>query len=129
MIEKKKQYIFGALLVATLLVTVILNVSAATFDSDIVPNSNGNYRLGTSAGDWSSINDTIFFNGSNVGIADSSFSPGSQLHVRGDVRVEGGDVYVNSNSYGVILVSPDNSCWRLTVDDTGSVAAVSVTCP
>jgi hypothetical protein len=131
MITKKRQYMFGAVLVMALLAAVIFNVSAATFDSDIVPNSNGDYRLGNSPGDWSSINDTIFFTtDSKVGISDSAFTPDTRLHVVGTVKVEHGDVYISSNANGVILTAPDSSCWMVTVDNAGALTAVSVpTCP
>jgi prepilin-type N-terminal cleavage/methylation domain-containing protein len=67
--------------------TSIARVSAATFDSNIIPSSTGNYSLGTSALTWSSINQTIYFNGSNVGIGVAS--PPNALTVAGTIRTAG----------------------------------------
>lgn len=128
---KRTWYAFGGILAAVfLLATVIFQVSAATFDSDIVPETASTYGLGTFSGDWTSINDTIFFDGSNnVGISNSSFSPSARLHVRGDVRVTNGDIYIDSSSRGVILVSLSGSCWRLAVDNAGVLSSATTTCP
>ncbi len=57
----------------------------------------------------------------NVGINETT--PGSAL------EVGGGDVYVNGSANGVILRSPDNSCWRIQVDNTGAVTTTAVSCP
>jgi hypothetical protein len=46
-----------------------------------------------------------------------------------DVGVEDGDVYVTNSLNGVILTSPDNQCWRVTVDNTGAISTSSVACP
>lgn len=131
MTRKRTLYIFGGALVLTaLLVAVVLNVYAATtFDSDIVPDTSGVYGLGALQGDWDSINATIFFDSYYVGISSASFTPTSRLHVRGDVRVENGDVYIDTYGKGVIVKSPDTACWRLTVDNSGVVGAATTTCP
>lgn len=110
-----------------LLTAAILRVSAATFDSDIVPDLSGAYGLGTSEGDWSSINDTIFFVGSNVGVGEPS--PTSRLHVQGDVLVDDGDVYIEDSGNGVILKDLSDACWRLTVDNSGVLATATTSCP
>lgn len=126
MTGKRTLYIFGgALALVALLAMVILNVSAATFDSDIVPDVGGTYQLGASPEDWRSINNTIFFSGPNVGIG---VTPTAPLHVQGNLRVENGDVYIDNKSYGVILRDPADACWRLTVDNSGVVGATSTTC-
>ncbi len=65
--------------------TSVARVSAATFDSNIVPSTGNTLKLGVSANDWQSINNTIFFNGANVGIGASS--PGQTLEVNGGVRL------------------------------------------
>lgn len=63
----------------------VARVSAATFDSDIVPSTGSTLKLGVSQNDWQSINNTIFFNGANVGIGASS--PNQTLEVNGGVRL------------------------------------------
>lgn len=57
----------------------------------------------------------------NVGIGNTS--PGTKL------EVGGGDIYVNNSANGVILKSPDGSCWRITVDNSGNLTTTAVTCP
>jgi prepilin-type N-terminal cleavage/methylation domain-containing protein len=110
--------------------TSVSRVSAAVFDSNVIPDAGSSYKLGTSWEDWRSINDTIFFSSSTVGIGPSSFTPEAELHVQGSVKVDGGDLYTNSSLYGPILKSPNNSCWRMTVSDKGLLVGESVTtCP
>jgi type II secretory pathway pseudopilin PulG len=65
--------------------TSIARVSAATFDSDIRASSTNTYKIGAGAAEWQSINNTIYFSGSNVGIGVSS--PGQTLEVNGGVRI------------------------------------------
>lgn len=110
--------------------TAVARVSAAKFDSDIVPGLGNNHALGISAAAWRSINDTIFFSGSNVGVGAAPFGPAAPLHVQGDLRVAGGDLNINSFGKSVILRSPDGSCWQLAVNNiSGAVSADGITCP
>lgn len=67
------------------LVTSIARVSAATFDSDIRASTSNVYKIGTQAGEWQAINNTIYFSGSNVGIGVSS--PAMNLEVNGGLRL------------------------------------------
>lgn len=57
----------------------------------------------------------------NVGIG--TYTPTAKLHV------VGGDVYVNSIGSGVIIRSPNGSCFRITVSDSGTLGTTSVGCP
>ena len=63
----------------------VARVSAATFDSNIVPSANNTYKLGNAAQDWTSINNTIYFSSGYVGIG--AASPGQTLEVNGGVRL------------------------------------------
>lgn len=64
--------------------TSVSRVSAATFDSDIVP-STTNLKIGTSGSLWSSINNLIYFSGTNVGF--NVAGPTQQVEVNGGVRL------------------------------------------
>lgn len=57
----------------------------------------------------------------NVGVGTNQ--PNSKL------QVANGDVSIETIGTGLILKSPDGSCWRLTVDDTGQVVSTKITCP
>jgi hypothetical protein len=65
---------------------------------------------------------TISGNG-NVGLSTGTLLPSSKLHVKG------GDVYVDNIASGVIMKSPNGSCWRVTVDNTGNLVRTAITCP
>jgi hypothetical protein len=45
------------------------------------------------------------------------------------VQVAGGDVYIQDIDNGVIMKSPDGGCWRLTVNNDGSIKTTVITCP
>jgi hypothetical protein len=48
----------------------------------------------------------------------------------GNVHVQSGDVYVTNNTKGIILKSPDNTCYRFTVANGGTLnAGAAVACP
>jgi hypothetical protein len=102
------------------LTTSVARVSAATFDSNIIPSTGNTFKLGASAGDWQSVNNTIIFSGSNVGIG---VTPTAKF------QVNSGDVYIDTTSRGVIQKSADGTCWRLAVSNAGALSAASTTCP
>jgi hypothetical protein len=52
-----------------------------------------------------------------------TFAPAAKL------QVLGGDVYVNTVGNGVILRSPNGSCFRTTVSNAGVLGTVGVACP
>jgi type II secretory pathway pseudopilin PulG len=107
--------------------TSVTRVSAATFDSNLVPSSTATYNVGVSGQTWSSINQVINFSGSNVGIGVSPIAP---LEVAGgNVRVDNGDIAVVSNTNGIILKDPSNVCWRIKVNASGTLVTASVGCP
>jgi len=71
---------------ANTLRTSVARVSAATFDSGIFPAATStSFKLGSNSQAWASINDTVYFSGSNVGIGVSS--PGQTLELNGGLRL------------------------------------------
>lgn len=46
-----------------------------------------------------------------------------------------GDIYLPRSGsgvgfgYGIIMKSPDNSCWRITIDNSGNMVSTAITCP
>jgi len=87
--------------------TAVARVSAATFDSDVIPSSTAQYRLGVSGQIWSSINGLIYFSGSNVGVGSNYSSPAQTLDVNGGVRinVSGATSTCDSTIRGTVWVS------------------------
>lgn len=57
----------------------------------------------------------------NFGIG--TINPNSRL------QVENGDVYISSVTSGIIMKSPNGSCWRMTVNDIGVPVFSSISCP
>jgi prepilin-type N-terminal cleavage/methylation domain-containing protein len=109
--------------------TTVARVSAATFDSDLVPSSTGK-NLGLAANMWLSVNQDIWFNGANVGVGGSSFSPVGAFEVySGNARVDSGDVYIVNNANGLVLRDPTNACWRLRVNASGTLSTTGISCP
>lgn len=45
------------------------------------------------------------------------------------LQVADGDVYIQDINNGVIMKSPDGSCWRMTINNDGSVKTTSISCP
>jgi type II secretory pathway pseudopilin PulG len=116
------------LIFSQMLQTSIARVSAATFDSNLIPSSTATYNIGVSGQTWSSINQVINFSGANVGIGVTpslaTFEVGS-----GNIRADTGDVVVASNASGLILKDSSNVCWRLRVATSGVLSTASVGCP
>ncbi len=57
----------------------------------------------------------------NVGIG--TRVPASKL------QVTDGDVFIENINNGVIMKSPDGNCWRITVQDDGSLKTTTIACP
>src|SRR5215207_3650066 len=57
----------------------------------------------------------------NVGIGNSA--PKTKLHITN------GKLYIEANGQGVIMKSPNGSCFELTVTDVGALTAAAVACP
>jgi hypothetical protein len=57
----------------------------------------------------------------NVGIGTTD--PKTKLHVRN------GKIYLEANGQGVVLKSPNGSCFELTVSDAGALTIAAIACP
>lgn len=76
----------------------VTRVNAATFDSNVIPSTGNTYKVGSSGAPWQSVNDTIYFSGSNVGIGTAS--PAQTLEVNGGVRLNTATAQPTCNSAG-----------------------------
>jgi len=54
---------------------------------------------------------------------------GTKLIENYTLEVNNGDVYVSNLAKGVILVSPNGTCYRVTVGNTGTLVSTAITCP
>ncbi len=105
--------------------TSVVRVSAASFDSNI--NASGtNLAIGSVANEWKSINNTIFFSGSNVGINTTQFTPTQSLEVR-----NGGFRLANESGVATSSLTCDSATNRGTlwfVKGSGSARDTIVVC-
>ncbi len=76
-------------LFSEMLQTSVAQVSAATFDSDLLPSSTWNNNLGLAGQLWKSINGLLYFSsdGTKLGIGAGSNPPSQTLDVNGGVRI------------------------------------------
>jgi prepilin-type N-terminal cleavage/methylation domain-containing protein len=87
---------------AEMFMTSVARVSAASFDSNLVPSSTATYSLGAAGAIWTSVNNVLYFSGSNVGVGVST--PQQTLEVNGGLRLNnsGSLPTCNSNNRGTI---------------------------
>jgi type II secretory pathway pseudopilin PulG len=97
--------------------SVVARVKASTFDSDVLPNTDGFLNMGNPASRWNN----AYFSG-KVGIGTALPSPPTKLKV-------GGDIAFSDDTQGLILMSSGGSCFRLGVSDGGVVETSAVSCP
>jgi prepilin-type N-terminal cleavage/methylation domain-containing protein len=105
----------------------IARISAATFDSSILPNAAGSLDIGSASLNWASAyfsgNVTIGTNGQlGVGGSPSALSTTKILSTNGDIGF-------STSTYGLILKSSNGTCYRLGVTNAGALSTSSVTCP
>lgn len=46
-----------------------------------------------------------------------------------EISVANGDIYLEDACNGIILTSPDGSCYRVTIDNNGVLSSAGITCP
>jgi hypothetical protein len=51
------------------------------------------------------------------------------LKFHGETRVVDHDVYITDYQKGIILTSPDGNCWRVTVENDGTLTRTQIICP
>jgi hypothetical protein len=96
--------------------SAISRVTAATFDSDLLPNANNNYDIGGSIYSW---RNGYFTRG--LGIGSSPPSKGIK---------SAGDIIVTTSTAGLVLTKPDGNCVRITVNNFGNIVTSSpFACP
>lgn len=88
-----------------MLQTSIARVSAATFDSDILPSTSTALNLGLSGQKWNSINQNIYFSGANVGIGNPS--PSYALDIAGGLEVTQTSTF--SGKVGIGTTNPSST--------------------
>ena len=82
---------------------------------------NGMFFGNSTGGNQSSETDVVEVN--------KNVEPGGGLTVSREVKLLTGDVVVSEIGKGVILKSPDGSCYRVTVQNGGGLVSTAVTCP
>lgn len=45
------------------------------------------------------------------------------------LQVANGDIYIEDINKGVIMKSPDGKCWRMTINNDGTVKTTAISCP
>ncbi|MFA5870582.1 MAG: type II secretion system protein [Candidatus Paceibacterota bacterium] len=104
----------------------ITRISAATFDSDLLPNTSNVLNLGGAGSTWKD----GFFNGAVniIGKLGVSTQPSDISGMASGIKVNG-DVSFMASANGVILKSPGGTCFRVTVTNAGALSTASSTCP
>lgn len=70
---------------------------------------------------WTANSNSIDYSNGSVGIGTEN--PKAKL------EVADGDVYVTDPTKGIILKSPNGTCFRVTIDDSGNFVRSQITCP
>ena len=65
--------------------------------------------------------DPDFFSDNNIGIGLDT--PKTKLHL------SGGNIFIDGDGRGIIMKSPDGSCWLLRIDNSGNLTAAQIDCP
>ena len=83
---------------------------------------NGVIKFQTGTAPLGSSNERMRITGTgNIGIGTND--PKAKL------QITNGDVYVDNAMRGIILKSPNENCWRVTIDNNGNFIRTSITCP
>lgn len=94
----------------------VARVNAASFDSDLLPNTSGILNLGNPGSRWKN----GYFSGS-VGVG---VDPVLTARIKTN-----GDIAFSDPTAGLILISPGAFCYRLSVNDNGGITTTTAACP
>ncbi|MDG1435066.1 MAG: hypothetical protein P8Q41_13690 [Saprospiraceae bacterium] len=108
------------------------NVNSVASYELVVGRYNTPYTPATTGFNTWNLNDRLFTIGNGTGVGAESDAmivrKSGDTEINGNVKTSG-DVHLSTISSGVILTSPNGSCWKLTVDNSGNIVTTSVTCP
>ncbi|MEK7464386.1 MAG: prepilin-type N-terminal cleavage/methylation domain-containing protein [Patescibacteria group bacterium] len=94
----------------------VTKISAATFDSSILPNSNNAYDIGNSGNNWK---DGYFLGSVGIGTAPVS---SAKLKTTGNISF-------STSSAGIIFTAPNASCILLQVNSSYQLVTSTIACP
>jgi len=68
------------------------------------------------------------FNSSDAKVGIGTFSPSEKLEVEGNVKITSGNLFIDNNEGGIVLKSPDEQCWIVTVNNNGELITTLIDC-
>jgi|GEM_PF-5789447 len=68
-------------------------------------------------------------NGTNNYMAIGSIGTNTPSVPKSRLHVFAGDVNIEQIGSGIIMKSPNGSCWRITIDNSGNLIRTAITCP
>jgi hypothetical protein len=74
----------------------------------------------------SSLNDFVWM---IDGVDELSSTEQMRLNSSGQLKVTKSDVYIENIGSGVVMKSPNGSCWRVTIDNGGNFVSTLIGCP
>lgn len=104
----------------------VARISAATFDSSLLPSTSGDLDVGGASFNWNN----AYFSG-NVSIGtDGRVGVGTSPSALSTTKIKStGDVGFSTSTYGLILMAPNSTCYRVTVNNAGTLVTTATTCP
>jgi type II secretory pathway pseudopilin PulG len=104
--------------------SAIARISAATFDSSLLPNADAVSDIGSAVMRWKSLflsNDAAFSGSLGLGVS----APTAPTKLKST-----GNIGFSTSTVGLVLVRPDGSgCFRLGISNTGGITTSSIACP
>lgn len=94
----------------------ITRVSAASFDSSVLPTSDGSLNLGGSSARWQD------------GYFSGSLGLGATPVVDAKIK-SSGNIGFTTSTAGIVLMSPNGTCYRLGISNAGGYTTSTITCP
>ena len=90
---------------------------------EVRPQNFGILNQGSPTGRWALVVEGAT---NNIGIGHSGYY---STQAKSKLHVFNGDVNIDQVGSGIILKSPNGSCWRVTIDNTGNLVRTAITCP
>lgn len=104
----------------------VSRISAATFDSSLLPSQGGTLDVGGSGLNWAN----AYLSGNLTIGTDGKVGVGTSPSALSSTKIKStGDVGFSTSTYGIILMAPNDTCYRVTVSNVPALVLTATTCP
>lgn len=109
---------------------IVFNVDKPHIDNLSIGGRAYSFRTLGSSSTYTNVKSIMVMNtNGNVGIGSFDMSGRNAIQPKAKLHISEGDIYLDDPSRGIIMTSPNGNCWKVTINDTGTLQNTQIVCP